>query len=385
MEAYIIFFLCGLIYGIIVSVMFCQFESKFKSLSTFGLGSIVSGFTTIKVLLKDYNFGLDKAFLCFLIALIIGFGICFIYIVQSLNQQEDRKYKVKSVDILLNNKHILELQRQEIEKDIVTKYEERQTQINKKEKELKIKEVEINALYDKYKEYEACIKEQICNNMYMNLPLNVKYPISQNYFEKIPGYVNDLSSYILKTTKATELFLRDYAQYKNDEDLFFEGYLYCIATLTSSVLFNCNNGIRTHFRYLGKDNTYYEYVVGFANKKIDKSNLTPIKCNEGLIHYSITNKTSIIKSINNEDINFKSKNAHKWMDYITITFDELYLNNLAILTMGISVEDKNRHRDYLCFLNYCRIEKIIEKFLLEIDQKCDIIKIVKRKGELSDA
>jgi hypothetical protein len=120
-------------------------------------------------------------------------------------------------------------------------------------------------------------------------------------------------------------------------------------------------------------------VASSSESEIHES-LTPIESNKGMIYTAGKTKRSLIKSLN-YDHHFPAIHDHIWGDYITIIFDSFYDQDKPYISLGISVKNKSKHGNNLYYLNYCKIENIIQDYIVKIDQKCKIIETIKNIKE----
>lgn len=136
---------------------------------------------------------------------------------------------------------------------------------------------------------------------------------------------------------------------------------------------NNSKEIRTHFRIHTGDK-YVQYVVIEGSKMSSHSHIHDIPDDkESLIKTSFEIKSSIIASIDNECVfNVNTQ----WDDFMTITYCDIIKDDKPFLSMAISINNKEEYFDLLAFLNWYKIENKLQYNIKQVDNVCDIVKIL---------
>lgn len=343
MKYGIIFMSCGLIYGVIIAILFCQINNKKRSIASFGIGCIVSAFMAVYNVFTDEP-SINKAdvFIWFILFFIIGFILCFAIYIYYLNKQEDRNFKVKPIDILMNNYNILEAQYRDMEAEI-----ENRNKI--KNEELIAKGNEIEAAKQELRTFERKVREQINQGVYMNVGKQ-HIPMTQYFVDRIPEYVENMANYMTQLNKKNDMFIKNYNQHRHNKEQFVQGYLYAIAMITCKVLFDTNKDVIVCAEYV---------VDGKVNKICTNADRTDSI-------YKVTGDNAIFAVKENGLDNEVKKREDE--DIMLIEF-----NKVHIIKMEIRIRNKSKYREYRSFLKYCKIDQIIQFFLLEFIDACNII------------
>ena len=64
-----------------------------------------------------------------------------------------------------------------------------------------------------------------------------------------------------------------------------------------------------------------------------------------------------------------------------MVFDEISDNGMPLISMGISVNNREKYKYQLYFLNYCRIEQVIQNNVIDFCVKCNVVDILKKYRE----
>ncbi|QUH27456.1 hypothetical protein [Vallitalea guaymasensis] len=342
MKICMVFVLCGLIYGVFVAILFCQISNKKRSIASFGIGCIVSAFLAIyEVFTEELAINKADVFIWFVLFFIIGFILCFGIYIYCLNIQEDRKYKVKPIDILMNNYNILEAQYKDMESEIESR--------NKlKIKELLEKETEIQSAKQELSTLERKIRDQINRGIYINIDKQI--PITQYFIDRLPEYVENVANYTIELYEKTNMFIKNYYNHKNNKDQFVQGFIYAVAVITCKVLFDTNKDVNVCIKYFTKE---YNNKVSTDVSKTDNI-------------FRVTGDKAVFAK-GDENI---SANSGNFEDIMVIEF-----NKVHIIKMEIMIRNNSKYKEFTCFLKYCKIDQIIQFFLLEFIDACDIINI----------
>jgi hypothetical protein len=96
----------------------------------------------------------------------------------------------------------------------------------------------------------------------LELPVNSKIPLSNDFLSNIPDYTDNLIKFTYELSRLTDHFLEEKIENKYN---FLCGYFLGLCTITSAYLFDSRKDIRTHVRYLSKDNKYEKLVHRHIN------------------------------------------------------------------------------------------------------------------------
>ncbi|WP_418791509.1 hypothetical protein [Phosphitispora sp. TUW77] len=369
---YILFMMLGAVFGLVFCILLFQMDSQWKWIfSIGGGGGFIASFHSIMNTLKITQNRLPL-FVCYVFSMIVCGIAIFLFLCWRLNKQ-DFQYKLRPMDIILGRKNTLEeyyaSRRNEIDKQLnIYELEAKRLELEAKEKAILDKERFIEEQMERAKEVAA-------TGTYIELPYNKTVSIDNSFLNVLPEFTFNLANYVKELNKLTEQFLDKYPGRREEDFAYLKGYLLAICNYTSLYLFDSNTNVRTHFRYLDEDNNYVKLVASVGSSPVNQP-LTPICSSKGMIHEAGRMKRSVIKSLN-ADFHITACNDHIWEDYITVVFDNFYVNTQPVITMGISVKNKEHYRRNLYFLNHCKIEMIIQENLLKMHEKCNILDCIK--------
>lgn len=368
---YVIFIIMGLIYGGIYSVLFIRMDELWKkAISVPGEASLFGGiyFGLIKIL-DVTSVNVNNLFGSLVISFFIGFIIVFIICCILLSKQSE-KYKIRVIDIVFGYKKLFEnyynTRQKEIDdelgyeklKKLKKELDQTKKELNQKEKNLKEKENKI----------EANIKETPC----ILLPDSFNMPLENSFIKQIPYYVSDLNKLAIDLDRLTEQFVNTYSEYSGSDNNYLIAYLFGVSKYIIKDIFD-SRSVRIHIRYLHNDN--YEKLLSCIGTDKISDKLTPIKYGEGMIFRSYQIRRSLIKSLNYK-YHKEAKNDEIWEDYLSFALHKICEDDKPILSMGISVKNREHYRDTLYFLNFCKIEEIIQNQLIKFNEKCEIIEAI---------
>lgn len=368
---YLLFVLLGFFVGVILCLVFFQMDNQWKSLiSVSSSGGFIALFPFITTLLNIS--GQVPLFITYIASIMFAAVVSFYVLSSRLKNQEDTKYKLRSMDIILGRKNTIDEYYANRQKDIdrelnIDKLEQKSAELEYKEKKIIEKEKAIE-------EQLECAKQVVATGTFIELPLNNNIPIDNSFLNTLPEFTYNLMRFTQEINKLTEQFLE---KSSSKEDFkFLHGYLFAICTYTSIYLFDSNSNVRTHFRFLNKDDQYVKLASSLGKTPLSEP-LTPILSDKGMIFQAGKIKRSIIKSLNLE-YHVKATNDHIWEDYMTVVFDKFYYNGKPLISMGISVKNKEHYKRNMYFLNHCKIESIIQDTLLKFNDKCNILGCVQK-------
>lgn len=246
--------------------------------------------------------------------------------------------------------------------------------------DLKLRETQISEKEHKLSEAEKYLEEELLKldtlknkKLKILLPENTSITITKEYIDIMPSYFKDiincisqLNYYESEILKYTEIGLPK-----------FKAYLLSVATTISSYIFNNNStDIRIHFRFYNKSKKGYEQLIAIIGKKILEREMTFIPYNqENMISKSFECKRALIRSIN-YTYDYRSQNYKVWKDYLTYTFHDLEIDNVPILSFGISIKNDIRYKNLFYFLNYIKFEEYLQENIDNINNNFKIKKIL---------
>lgn len=209
----------------------------------------------------------------------------------------------------------------------------------------------------------------------MKLPENGTVPLTKEFVEKMPFYVDHFSQFKSDLNNLTLEFLKKFDENSVDRKDTLKDFFVGVGLYIANDLFGAvNNDVRTHFRVL-QDGMYRQWVVILGNKASDDK-ISDIPIGKSMIDKSFESKKSLVASLNPE-IKYETKT--KWEDYMTIAYQNIQIDGKAYLSMGISIKYAAQYQDVLYFLNYCEIEDCLQINIDKINSKCNIIETLDRK------
>ncbi len=379
----VIYGLVGIIIGSVSSIFFFRMDVTWKKIITIG-SSGGSYFGSITVLNKffeinDVNLKIFL-FMIFLIGFAGGILVTF-YKLCTLLKNQDGSNVIRVIDIFLGHKSFIDnyynTRKDEIDNSL--NYEKLvllKDSVETQKRKLENREILINELEEKY-------KEQIKDGISIALPVGQYIPVTKQFINLFPDYIESYSRFVSNINGYTVDFEKKVKSKEYDVKVLLHSYFLAVCTFAITDLFgvNCSNKIRAHFRFLNNDNAYISLVATYGAAIYDRA-LTPIPINVGLISRSSQIQRSIIRSLN-LDCDFETANHGVYEDYITMTFGNIKKDNVPFLTMGIAVKNKERYKNMMYFLNFCKIENIIQESIDRIGQMCNIIDIINSENENS--
>lgn len=368
----VIYIIMGIFYGGIYSILFIRMDETWKKIISVPLegglfGGIFLGLNAILGIDKSYD-NYKWLFGYFVISFFISFILIFI-ITGIFLAKEDKKYKIRVIDIILGYNKLFEDYYNNRQKEIDDKLDF--DKLNKQKDDLEKREQDLEQKENIIKEQEEVLLKNEGKNICIMLPEKNIIPIDNSFLKQVPYYVEDLSKCIIDLERLTEQFINSINNYENKNN-FFIAYLLGLSKYILNDLFNSR--ARLHIRYLDGDS--YEKLIACNGINSISDNLTSIKYGEGMIYKSIKLRRSLIKSINHTH-HKRAKNDDIWQEYISFAFYELKIDGKPALTIGISFRNRDEYINKLYFLNFCKFETIIQNQLMKFNEKCEIIEIIK--------
>ena len=375
----IIYLIIGAMVGLVCSLLFFRMEQGWKKVLTFLLGTGSSGglFLTLNNLcgIEDYD---SKNFLLALMLISVSVSALLTFIkLCSLLKEQDGANIIRVLDIILGQKDFIveyyKTRRREIDTKLnLDEIIQKNQRLENKENGLRVYEEELN-------QRQKNIENQIEKGVFLNLPERQKIPMTNHLLNDFPEYVEFYAKYISHIRIHTQDFVERLEKSNDNEEkrILLDAFFLGICTFTIVDLFHENgtNKIRVHFRKLDSKEEYVKLVAATGMIASEKD-LTPIPiAKANMINQSYRNRASMIKSLNIQ-YHFETANEQIWNEYLTYTFGELFNNGHPFLSFGISVKNKAKFENMFYFLNFCRIEYILQESIDKIATKCDIINII---------
>lgn len=377
---YILFASMGVFCGIVFSILFIRMDEEWKKITCF-FGSntgLVFFFKLIWILVdlenNKSNMGITMAstFSIYFIAFFISALIAFLLICSKLKKQ-DSTFKITFLDIIWGYKKVFDMyyknKQDEIDKNLNYK------ELLKTKEELENRESAVVEKEEKLLELKKVIEGIIKEQPHIILPRDSSIPIDSSFIRLLPNYINNLTSYIQHLTQIAYDFIESESIGSKEKSLIIKAYFQALCSYTTIYLFESNydnENVRTDIGvYNGKS---YEWLdlIGDCNDKERINN--NVNINTNIVMEAGRIKRSLLKSIYLSDIEEKSNDY--WEDYLTIVFRNYCEGDIPIITMIISVGNKEKYKNLLYLVNYCKIERIIEKNMEIINSKYDIIEVL---------
>lgn len=362
----IIIGLIGSSIGGYAAFLFFRFDKSWKQVFL-GFGTLISTGGIWKIIDMYFNISQENKtviILVLVVSVILAFGLCFGLLILSLKNQTGKNI-IRGLDVMLGYSEFLKIyyesRMKEIDNIVIPE------ELEKKKKELENKENYLAILKEN-------IDEQKKESLTLNLPEDSAYVITKRFVREIPYFVKHICNFENNIKKLTEDFMdifTDDAQY-NAECL--KGYFTGIGLYIANDLFGTSNeDVRTHFRVL-KGNQYVQYSV-VVGQRISDDKISDIpKEDSGIIGRSYELKKSLVASLNPDKV---YNTGTQWEDYMTITYYNLVEDGYPFLSMGISIKYSEQFKDMLYFLNYYKIEEILQVLMNSINKKCNIVETLR--------
>lgn len=377
---YIIYLIIGGVLGAIFSLLFFRMDEGWKKAGTFifGLGSSGGVFVSLNVLCSVSDKDTKNYLMAvMLISVVVAAAFTFNILCGLLKNQNGANI-IRVLDIILGQKDFMENYYITRKKEIDAKLN--LEEIEKKNHQLENKERGLLGFEEELKRREKELENQIQRGIFIDLPEKQKIPVTSHFLVEFPEYVEAYSRYISDMRMHTKEFANKLKEGNisiGEKKILLEAYFLGICTYTITDIFegNGSNKIRAHFRILDKQNEYIK-LVATTGVRASAKELTPIPVKKAnMISQSYKNRASMIKSLN-IGYHFETNNEKVWNEYLTYTFDSLLYKDLPFLSFGVSVKNKEKFENLLYFLNFCKIEYILQESIEKIMAECDIIDII---------
>jgi hypothetical protein len=245
-----------------------------------------------------------------------------------------------------------ELNVEEIKKD--------KEQVQKEKEQVLVKEEEVKKQLQKLEALKKDIEES--SKFTINLPENQQVPITDRFIEMIPSFIDGVVKFCTRTGELLGEFEKEISGGKRTSEDAVLGYLNALCYYSCVALFNSGD-VRAHFRILHSGN--YEMITCNLSDGNWEGSVTPIPVNEGMICAAGKCKRSMIKEHNLKH-HYETDRKHIYTNYITLVFDEFFDNDVPVISMGISVKYNVMYDELLNFINYIKIEQLIQRQLIRL-------------------
>ena len=273
MLASLCFCYIGVLFGIIFTLLFINFDSQWKIWleMLFGAGGSAGGllyfFKVFNVKNQNQMF---LTTLCFVGSMVLSI-IISLFIMCILIKDKDDTDILRIRDILLGQKSYIEKYYQSRQQEIddklnIKKLQEREKKVSEREKEVtdnerKLKEDKI-FLESEEKRILDLGKTKLC----LELPVNKKITITKEFMKIMPSYTKDICNCMNAINNQTILFLDRYKNNINEANLLdLKAYLSSISTYILNVIFGSGDGVRIHFRYYSHEDNGYQMLIAVSN------------------------------------------------------------------------------------------------------------------------
>lgn len=378
MLASLCFCSIGVLFGIIFTFLFINFDSQWKIWleMLFGTGGSAGGllyfFKVFNVKNQNQMF---LTTLCFVGSMVLSI-IISLFVMCILIKDKDDTDILRIRDILLGQKSYIEKYYQSRQQEIDDKLNIKKLQ--EREKELSENERKINEEKIFLESEEARILDLGKSKLYMELPINRRITITKEFMKIMPSYTKDICNCMNTINNQTLLFLDRYKNDINEANLLdLKAYLSSISTYILNGIFGSGDGVRIHFRYYSYEDNGYQMLVAVSNGSNLITSMTIIPYDsDNMIKQSCKVKRGLIKSINAQH-DYQSNNCVTWQDYFTYSFYNLkILNDIPYLSFGISVKNSERYKKTFYFMNYCMFEECLKDNIEMINNSMDLSKII---------
>ncbi|AKC63150.1 Uncharacterised protein [Clostridium sporogenes] len=372
----------GIISGITFCILYFSFNKAWAVVST-TTGPFALFFVIYKVMKDSGSFVTSGNIISYTVGWIMTMSITIVILISIfivyLKFKKDVPVNLNIINFLFGDeslkKSYQELTSLKAQKEINSKeYQEKINELNEQIEHYK-RQASI------YKQKEKSLNRAIEEGVYLELPYNNNIPLDKSFISEIPLNTYKLLQFNDIMARRTEVAIKNYIETKDTsiemKEISLNYFIDDICKNVSECFFNPQD-VRVHFRYLTSLNTYKKVAIFSEGKKCD-DDLKILKCTEGMIKAAITYKSSLIKSIN-QDNHCIGTNDRKWKDYMVIIFDKFCYGSYPQLCMGIDVKNENIYRNIFYFLNLCNIDEIIQGFLVELDKKIEISKVIENKN-----
>lgn len=382
MAVYIICFVWGILLGGVCTLLFFQSDKTWLKIFSSILGISGAGFSynVIRNLTGETNLKtLQGGFAIMLVAIIIAI-LVVVYVMWKMlkGSDEDNIFRIRDV-VFGKAEYIKQLYDQrikEVEAQSTSKIlEKEKKEIESLRADLLLKEQDLNTREDK-------LNEQIKHNVSLYLPVDAPIPMTNEFLRQFPDYIDGLAKFINDVNRFTEETLVKVTDNQaQNYNIVYSYFLGICAFMMEDVFDTTTKNVRIHFRVL-HNNEYVKFVAKMG-KFIYDEELTPIPKGRGMIKEAYINQTSLIKSLNSGH-NFRSKHRNVWEDYMTISFYEISKDDEPFISMGISVRNKESFKHLLYFLNFFKIENLIQDNLYKIHKVYNIVETIENHYLVED-
>lgn len=378
MSGIVCFSLIGCFLGIVFTLLFINFDSKWKIVfeSVFGIGGASAGipylFSVFQITEQSQKFHTVASYICgFMISVIVS-----LFVMCHLIKDKDDTDVLRIRDILLGQKSYIKKyydgRMAEIDQKLdIKKLREREEKISIDEEKIKTQQKYLDDEWSK-------INEVGNKKISLALPEKAQITLTKDYLDVMPSYINDIFKCVNSINDYTKLFLQQIENGDHIDITKLKSYFISVSTYISSEIFGGNaNDVRIHFRCYNKNANGYEMFTAIVGSKANSKSMTFIPfAEDSLIKRSYECKRALIKSINVTH-DYRANNYNTWQDYMTYTFYNLKTENgIPYLSFGISVKNAERYKKLFYFINFFMLEDYLRENIELVDDKINIAGII---------
>jgi len=222
------------------------------------------------------------------------------------------------------------------------------------------------------------------NNIMISLPHNKTVKVEEKLFtETMQYFAKKLYTFAIRSKEIINennvAFKRHWPNPTHEDKLRnLQVFLQQLCREINNVFFE-NDGTRIHFRCLhteeGPDKGYYLKLAAAYDNDDYRYAMSKIPSTEGMIYRAAQLKEPLIYSLNSEWHYGPPLADRKFKDYITfVLIDEVFQYNKDeyLLSMGISFENPDRHKNLYYLLSLCRFDNIITDILKTFEKAVDM-------------
>lgn len=372
MNEYTVFYLVlGIFSGAVFSFCFSTADKKWSRTTT---STIIFPITFGVLVAANEYFSLSgKAIVgpstCYIVSFAVTFAVVFLGICYLIKIQKAEKVRLRVLDIVLGYSKALEnyyLNRQEeIHKGL--NLDEINDQLKKLNDEKKKSTYASQKLQEKEERINELLKSDKC--LSIQLPIEAQYPVSKSFIKSLPVHTRNVSDFCLTLDQHTNTHISLYNS-GVDKKTVWTSYFVTLCNTINTTLFDTHRpNVRSHVRILSGDS--YIKVISVRGDSELKQDLTPIPKDLGMIIAAYRNHSSLVRSLNPKH-HHRAANDSTWDDYITFAIEGHEENGYPLLSMGISISNSEKYQDLLYFINYLRIEHVINESVDKMHRACDL-------------
>jgi hypothetical protein len=363
--------LVGLISGFTTSILFIRMDKSFwDKVTTWGPNVGVLG-SSLYMQMANNPSHYDAVFLSFVLQsggwILSFFGVIFVFCKSS------KKYNVTIGDVI-SGRHlrIIDLE------NTISEQDRRKTSL-----------FSLQSLIEKegtrVEKEKKILEDQKNKSICLHLVSEARIPICQEHATQCPNFARRLAETIPFIKEAVSESLNHLkkslrADISKHPDTIIEttsALLQLISIYINKYLLK-EEGCRVHFRVQGPDSNYKKFVATIGcDPRNYKDELKVIPYKNSMIERSFQSRSPAVKSLN-PSYHVDGNNDGRWPEYITIAFDELTINKLPLVSMGISFPHTSIFYELCIYLCQVRFDWILKDLLKDyfelINNQDDAIK-----------